>query len=172
MPLIIVFRPHQSPAWAASFADKRELVEDFLDDQFDVHGLNAACDQGTFDRIKATADIDRQCEIATEVIGHDLHSLTQLETAEECARYIAERDYAGSHNKGLNAVTACARELGWIAEPEYRIAFAKADGSWDVVETFRAADNDAANEFAEDNYDDQEWYVLDASGRNINGGRG
>ena len=116
MSLILVFRPHQSPAWAVSCRDKQDVVNDFLDDRFDVAALNAPCDDEAFDRIKATADIDRQCEIAAEVIGHDLHSLTQLETAEECARYIAERDYAGQHNKGLNAVTECARELGWIVD--------------------------------------------------------
>ena len=116
MPLILVFRPHRSPAWAATFADKQELVDDFLNDMFDSAGLNAACDQATFDRIMATADSARRCELALEVIGHDLHSLTTLETVGECVRYLAERDYAGQHNKGLNAVTACARELGWLEE--------------------------------------------------------
>lgn len=53
---------------------------------------------------------------------------------------------------------------------EYRIAFVKADGSWDVLETFRASDDTAANAYAEQHYGDQEWYVLDAAGRNINGG--
>ena len=54
---------------------------------------------------------------------------------------------------------------------EYRIAMAKADGSWDVIETFEAADDDAANAYAEQNHADSDWYVLDADGRNINGGR-
>lgn len=55
-------------------------------------------------------------------------------------------------------------------QAEYRIAFVKADGSWDIVETFAAADNAAANAYAEQHYADQEWFVLDANGRNINGG--
>lgn len=54
---------------------------------------------------------------------------------------------------------------------EYRIAFVReSDGRFDAVETFMATDNAAANEYAERNYHGQEWYVLDAAGRNINGG--
>lgn len=56
-------------------------------------------------------------------------------------------------------------------EQEYRIACVRNDGSWDAVETFSAVDDDAANVYAEENYAGQDWYVLDASGRNINGGR-
>ena len=58
-----------------------------------------------------------------------------------------------------------------ITPREYRIALVKADGSWDVIETFEAADDDAANAYAEQNHADSDWYVLDADGRNINGGR-
>jgi hypothetical protein len=50
----------------------------------------------------------------------------------------------------------------------YQIAFAKADGSWDVVETFAADDDQIANEYAETSYSDQDWYVLDVAGQNIN----
>ena len=53
---------------------------------------------------------------------------------------------------------------------EYRIAFVKADGSWDILETLRAESDAAANDYAEQHYGEQEWYVLDAAGRNINGG--
>lgn len=51
----------------------------------------------------------------------------------------------------------------------YSVAFVKADGSWDIVQTFVAADDDSANAWAEQHYADQEWCVLDASGNNING---
>lgn len=54
---------------------------------------------------------------------------------------------------------------------EYRIAFAREDGSWDVVETFQAIDDTDANLHAETVYAGREWYVLDATGRNINGGQ-
>jgi len=53
-------------------------------------------------------------------------------------------------------------------QPEYHIAFIMESGEWDVVETFHAATNAAANDYAEENYADREWYVLDANGNNIN----
>lgn len=57
--------------------------------------------------------------------------------------------------------------------PEYQIAFedSTTPNGWHVVETFEADSDNAANAYAEDNYPDDEWWVLDASGRNINGGR-
>jgi hypothetical protein len=39
------------------------------------------------------------------------------------------------------------------------------------VDTFQAADDTAANQYAETHYTGDEWYVLDDTGRNINGGR-
>ena len=53
---------------------------------------------------------------------------------------------------------------------EYQIAFAlEATGEWEIIKTFRAADDAAANAYAEQHYADREWYVLDANGENING---
>ena len=54
---------------------------------------------------------------------------------------------------------------------EYRIAYAMGNGEWDVVDRFEAIDDDAANSYATTHYDGDEWYVLDSTGRNINGGR-
>ena len=54
--------------------------------------------------------------------------------------------------------------------PQYSIAFVMEDGSWDIVEPFHAANDDAANAYAEEHFDGKDWYVLDARGRNINGG--
>lgn len=53
---------------------------------------------------------------------------------------------------------------------EYRIAYAMGSGEWDVVDRFFALDDAAANAYAERHYDGDEWYVLDANNRNINGG--
>ena len=53
---------------------------------------------------------------------------------------------------------------------EYCIAFVRADGSWDRFRTFTAENDDAANAYAEEHYAGRDWYVLDARGRNINGG--
>jgi hypothetical protein len=52
---------------------------------------------------------------------------------------------------------------------EYRIAFARESGTWETVETFNAISDEAANAYAAANYADQEWYVLDSAGGNVNG---
>jgi hypothetical protein len=56
--------------------------------------------------------------------------------------------------------------------PEYQIAFddSTSPNGWHVVETFEAENDKAANAYADANYFDEEWWVLDAHGRNINGG--
>jgi formylmethanofuran dehydrogenase subunit B len=70
----------------------------------------------------------------------------------------------------MNAAKTAAAKFATQDEDErYRIAFAKEDGEFDVVEFFSAADDAAANEYAQAAYCDQEWYVLNASGQNING---
>jgi hypothetical protein len=53
---------------------------------------------------------------------------------------------------------------------QYRVAFVTASGAWDVVETFTAGNDDQANDHAERNYPGADWFVLDAAGRNVNGG--
>lgn len=53
---------------------------------------------------------------------------------------------------------------------EYRVAYAMSSGEWDVVDRFTAHSDRAANAYAARHYDNDEWYVLDANGRNINGG--
>jgi len=57
-----------------------------------------------------------------------------------------------------------------VEQREYRVAFVTSAGAWDVVETFTAANDAHANTYAERNYAGAEWFVLDAAGRNINGG--
>jgi transglutaminase-like putative cysteine protease len=54
---------------------------------------------------------------------------------------------------------------------EYRVAYAMGNGEWDVVDRFMAVDDNAANAYAEAYFYGDEWYVLDDTGRNINGGR-
>lgn len=53
----------------------------------------------------------------------------------------------------------------------YFIAYAMTNGEWDIVDSFAAANDAGANAYAEQHYTGDEWYVLDATGRNINGGR-
>lgn len=58
----------------------------------------------------------------------------------------------------------------------YSIAYATTSGEWDIVESFAAISDADANAYAEQNYSNRlspsndEWYVLDSTGRNINGG--
>lgn len=40
---------------------------------------------------------------------------------------------------------------------------------WVLLDSIRAADDDAANAYAEANFSEYEWYILDADGNNING---
>lgn len=53
---------------------------------------------------------------------------------------------------------------------EYRVAVVGADGEFVVLDTFGASSDEAANSYAARYYGDYEWFVLDAAGRNINGG--
>jgi hypothetical protein len=53
---------------------------------------------------------------------------------------------------------------------EYRVAFVREDGGFDIADRFMALDDAGANAYAETYFAGQEWYVLDARGRNINGG--
>jgi hypothetical protein len=56
------------------------------------------------------------------------------------------------------------------AEQRYAVAFVvETTGEFEVVERFEAADDDAANRYAEQHYPGRPWYVLDESGRNVNG---
>lgn len=73
------------------------------------------------------------------------------------------------HPEQIDIQRFCEDVLG-IALHEYQIAFVKADGAFDVVQTLLASSDAEANDYAEHAYAGREWYVLDANGRNINGG--
>ena len=60
--------------------------------------------------------------------------------------------------------------VAYSDQPEYRVAFANANGDWDVVETFHAANDDAARDYAESQHGENDVFVLDHTGRNIDGG--
>ena len=50
----------------------------------------------------------------------------------------------------------------------YQLAFSDCNGKFHITDHFTAADDNAANRWAEQNYNDAEWYVLDEDGDNIN----
>jgi hypothetical protein len=53
----------------------------------------------------------------------------------------------------------------------YAVAFmCEEDGRFEVVEAFDERDDASANQYCEEHYGEQEWYLLDSDGRNVNGG--
>jgi hypothetical protein len=53
---------------------------------------------------------------------------------------------------------------------QYHIAFMlESTGDWEIMEEFEADSNAAANNYAEQEYPDKPWYVLNAAKENING---
>lgn len=59
-----------------------------------------------------------------------------------------------------------------MSEPRrYMVAFmCEEDGRFEVVETFDERDDASANRYCEEHYGEQEWYLLDSEGENVNGG--
>ena len=69
-------------------------------------------------------------------------------------------------------ISQLAYHAGTLMNEEYTRAYdiAVTDGDgWHILESIRVADDAAANAYAEQNHADQEWYVLNANGDNING---
>jgi hypothetical protein len=64
----------------------------------------------------------------------------------------------------------CEVRLDEAYSKVYKIAIREGEyvEGWHILDTIRAADDEAANAYAEQHYADQEWYVLDADGNNIN----
>jgi hypothetical protein len=117
MAFILVFRPHQRPAWADIFDSEFELASCWCNGEFARSCF--APGPGPESEESFASAIDRATyEAAIEQIGHDLSNLTRLDSAEEVARYCAEDGYMGGHNKGLPAVMEEARRLGWVEEEE------------------------------------------------------
>lgn len=72
--------------------------------------------------------------------------------------------------KDLGMTDGEINDLLWQCEhtvPHYELAVCKADGTFDVIDTFYEHCNAAANSYAEKHHADVEWYVL-RDGENIN----
>jgi hypothetical protein len=102
-PFILVFRPHQRPAWARYFESEDEFITDWSNGYFDK---SCNCN-GEF----PPDDVEQDYDSAHADVGHDLHSLTRLDSAEEVHNYI--NNYRG-HNKGARSVIDQASYLGWV----------------------------------------------------------
>lgn len=58
-------------------------------------------------------------------------------------------------------------------QADYSVALVNgSDGSFEVIEQFTAESDEAANAYAEQHYPEDEWFVLDSQGRNINANLG
>ena len=54
---------------------------------------------------------------------------------------------------------------------KYMVAFVREqDGEFEVVESFYECDDDSATRYCEEDYPEQEWYLLDNLGHNVHGG--
>lgn len=110
---LLVFRPHQRPAWCHSYDSEDEFIISLQRDNF-ARNCHADYDVETRDAMASATSDDERYRVAFERVGHDLNSLTRLDSADEVTRYLCERDYCGHHNKGYAAVESAAREIGWM----------------------------------------------------------
>ena len=80
--------------------------------------------------------------------------------------FLAKRGFV-SHGE---FVRVCSREP---VLSDYSVALVNgSDGSFEVIEQFTAENDEAANAYAEQHYPEDEWFVLDEQGRNINANAG
>lgn len=106
---IAVFRPHQRPAWAQVFENEQEFIDAWVNGFFDRSCYaNNNLDESESEHTFSNAWSD---------VGHDLYNLTRLDSAQEVASYLNDRNYAGHHNKALDDVRRCAEAIGWFADP-------------------------------------------------------
>ena len=87
-------------------------------------------------------------------------------TSEEWEAHAAADYERDEHGQWLFQGQPFSGRVGRI----YKIAFVlESTGGFEVVETFAAPGDDAANEHAAANYPGRPWYVLNSAGENING---
>jgi hypothetical protein len=102
----------------------------------------------------------------------ELYRLTMTRDGETRVEHYGTRQHAvAALSRARNLDAASIRQVEPVDDREYRIAYAMGDGGWDVVDRFFAENDTAANAYAAERYDGDEWYVLDTDNRNINGGR-
>jgi hypothetical protein len=76
--------------------------------------------------------------------------------------------FQGEAFAGAIAVYAAVASMT-AGKSTYQIAYVREDGEWDIVRKFEAASDAEANAYAERECDNDDWYVLDQYGNNING---
>jgi hypothetical protein len=106
-PFILVFRPHQRPAWAYGYHSENAFVSDWANGVYD---RSCSCNNDLSEE-----EQELTYDNAFTDAAHDLHCLTRLDSAEEFMNYV-QNDRG--HNKGVNSVIKEARRLGWIADED------------------------------------------------------
>jgi hypothetical protein len=120
-------------------------------------------------------DVETITRDAVNVGGHQIAVSWSSDGA-----HVNRDDLAGLRRSGLaNWSDDEIEDISYHAEARMNETYSHAyeigvyDGynldQWHVLASIRAADDAAANAYAAEHYGDREWYVLDASGENING---
>jgi len=91
------------------------------------------------------------------------------EPSADVTRFATKKD-AEAKAAELRRADVHSRPMLIVRPRTYSVAFVlEATGEFEIVEHFSATDDEAANAYAENNYQGRPWYVLDESGENING---
>lgn len=101
---ILVFRPHQRPAWADAFDCDQEFVDAWVNGEYD---RSCSANNNLED-----PEQEANYENAITDCGHDLHNVTRLDSELEVKDYLASRQ----HNMGISSVIKASKRLGWNVE--------------------------------------------------------
>jgi len=101
---ILVFRPHQTSAWAESFESDDEFIRSWRNGYYD-RSCSANYDLTDEEQEPTYENAIRDCQ-------HDLHCITRLDSPAEFAQYVESQQ----HNMAVSDVFKEAKRLVWIRE--------------------------------------------------------
>lgn len=170
-PVVLAFFDHGKADAAASHATTRPGVR--------AAGVFYAFERGREYRSSGARDGVYRCVgkrgrfVDFESLGGD-GSPRVRKQLRETVDFPVAGEYVHLDAKGswkLYATCDVTREHAPPVDRHYRVAFVlESTGAFAVVETFAAKDDFAANDYAEQHYPGEPWYVLDEDGQNVNGG--
>jgi len=99
---ILVFRPHQMPAWAEHFYGENDFIRSWANGYYD-RSCAANNDLTEEEREMTYENAYRDCK-------HDLHCITRLDSPEEVEAYLESRQ----HNMAIDDVVKAAKRLDWV----------------------------------------------------------
>lgn len=104
MSFILALQPHQRPGTAYAFENEQEMIDAW------VNGLFRQWNADNAHEIEGEATLND----AISDIQHDLHSITFIETRQECEEWLSGK--RKTHNFPFRDVLTAAKHLGWIEE--------------------------------------------------------